>query len=51
LTIQDIQSFPFIMYDSQFYHNVIKVFEKQVTDMNVIFKKTNTEVIKRSVAE
>ena len=51
LTVQDIQDYPFIMFDRQFYHKVNEEFEREGTDIKIIFKTTNTEVIKRSVAE
>jgi DNA-binding transcriptional LysR family regulator len=51
LTIQDIKNYPFIMYDRKFFHEVMEDFQKEVPDINIIFKTSNTEVIKRSVAE
>lgn len=51
LTVQDLHEYPFILYDRQFYHKLIEKFIKEGTGMKVIFKTTNTEVIKRSVGE
>lgn len=51
LTLKDIKNYPFIMYDRKFYHEIIEAFQKEESDIKVIFKSTNTEVIKRSVAE
>lgn len=51
LTVQDIQDEYFILYDSQFYHEMMEEFQLEISELKVIFKTTNTEVIKRSVLE
>jgi len=51
LTVQDIQEEFFILYDSYFYNNLMDEFHREIPDIKVIFKTTNTEVIKRTVVE
>jgi len=51
LKVQDIQEENFILYDSYFYNNLMDEFKREIPNIKVIFKTTNTEVIKRTVVE
>ncbi|MDI7741875.1 LysR family transcriptional regulator [Lysinibacillus fusiformis] len=51
LQLMDIREHPFVIYGKNFYHNLIEDFEKQYGPLNIIFKSTNSEVIKKSVSE
>lgn len=51
LQLMDIREYPFVIYGKNFYNNLIEDFEKQYGPLNVIFKSTNSEVIKKSVSE
>ena len=51
LTMKDIQNEDFILYDSTFYNMLIDEFKREAADLKIIFKTTNTEVIKRTVME
>lgn len=51
LQLMDIREHPFVIYGKNFYINLIEDFEKQYGALNIIFKSTNSEVIKKSVAE
>lgn len=51
LQLMDIREYPFVIYGKNFYNNLIEDFEKQYGPLNIIFKSTNSEVIKKSVSE
>jgi|SRR3954447_1162944 DNA-binding transcriptional LysR family regulator len=51
LQLMDIKDYPFVIYGKSFYNNLIEDFEKHYGPINIIFKSTNSEVIKRSVSE
>ena len=51
LQLMDIRDYPFVIYGKNSYHNLIEDFEKQYGPLNIIFKSTNSEVIKKSVSE
>ncbi len=51
LKLMDIRDYPFVIYGGNFYNNLIEDFEKHYGPLNIIFKSTNSEVIKKSVSE
>ncbi|KGR90196.1 LysR family transcriptional regulator [Ureibacillus massiliensis 4400831 = CIP 108448 = CCUG 49529] len=51
LQLMDIREYPFVIYGKNFYNNLIEDFEKEYGPINIIFKSTNSEVIKKSVSE
>ena len=51
LQLMDIRDYPFVIYGGNFYNNLIEDFEKHYGPLNIIFKSTNSEVIKKSVSE
>ncbi len=51
LTIQDLADYPIVMYMSQYWENFIHSFEESYGSMNVLFHTSNSEVIKKTVAE
>lgn len=51
ITIEEVQKQPFILYDREFNRRIIKSLEERIGRFNIIFETTNSEVIKRSVAE
>ncbi|MGE7665210.1 LysR family transcriptional regulator [Ureibacillus composti] len=51
LQLMDIREYPFVIYGKNFYNNLISDFEKHYGSLNIIFKSTNSEVIKKSVSE
>jgi len=51
LQLIDIKDHPFVIYGKSFYNSLIEDFEKEYGSLNIIFKSTNSEVIKKSVAE
>ncbi|QCR31141.1 LysR family transcriptional regulator substrate-binding protein [Lysinibacillus sp. SGAir0095] len=51
LQLMDIKDDPFVIYGKNFYNSLIEDFEKNYGPLNVIFKSTNSEVIKKSVSE
>jgi len=51
LQLMDIREHPFVIYGKNFYNHLIEDFEKEFGPLNIIFKSTNSEVIKKSVSE
>ncbi|MFC7687169.1 LysR family transcriptional regulator [Ureibacillus sp. GCM10028918] len=51
LELIDIKEYPFVIYGKNFYKNLIEDFEKKYGLLNVIFRSTNSEVIKKAVSE
>lgn len=51
LQLMDIREYPFVIYGKNFYNNLIEDFEKDYGPLNIVFKSTNSEVIKKSVSE
>ena len=51
LTIQDLSSYPIVLYTSQFWENFIHFFEERYGSINVLFHTSNSEVIKKTVSE
>ncbi|RUL47426.1 LysR substrate-binding domain-containing protein [Lysinibacillus antri] len=51
VTLQDLADYPIVLYMSQFLENFIHSYEKVYGEMNVLFHTSNTEVIKKTVAE
>lgn len=51
LELMDIREYPFVIYGKNFYKSLIEDFEKQYGTLNVIFRSTNSEVIKKAVSE
>ncbi len=49
--LMDIREHPFVIYGKNFYNSLIEDFEKQYGPLNIIFKSTNSEVIKKAVSE
>lgn len=49
--LHDIFDYPFVMYASSFWGNIAEYIKENFQPLNVIFATTNTEVIKRTVAE
>lgn len=51
LRLIDVKEYPFVQFDRIFFNNLIADFEKHNGPLNVIFKTTNSEVVKKTVAE
>ncbi|MGV3465374.1 MAG: LysR substrate-binding domain-containing protein [Heyndrickxia sp.] len=51
LQLMDVKDYPFVIYDRSFYNTLIEDFEKQYGPLNIIFKTTNSEVVKKTVSE
>ncbi len=51
LQLMDIKEYPFVIYGRNFYNDLIEDFEQRYGPLNIIFKSTNSEVIKKSVSE
>lgn len=51
LRLIDVKDYPFVQFDRIFFNNLIEDFEKHNGPLNVIFKTTNSEVVKKTVAE
>ncbi|WP_147533433.1 LysR family transcriptional regulator [Bacillus marasmi] len=51
LTIKDIIDYPFVMYASRYWENLSEYIQSHFGPINIMFATTNTEVIKRTVAE
>lgn len=50
VNLEEIQDYPFILYDRGFYHQ-LKEFEKTHGPLKIVFKTTNPIVLMRTVAE
>lgn len=50
ITLEDIQSSPFILFDRAFYNTHIKNFENQQGPLNILFNTKNPSVLLRSVS-
>lgn len=51
LRLIDVKEYPFVQYDRRFFNDLIEDFEKHYGPLNVIFKTTNSEVVKKTVSE
>jgi DNA-binding transcriptional LysR family regulator len=51
LQLMDVKEYPFVLYDRSFYNNLIEDFEKHYGPLNIIFRTTNSEVVKKTVSE
>ncbi|MBX5318854.1 LysR family transcriptional regulator [Staphylococcus caprae] len=51
VNLEEIQDYPFILYDRGFYHHQLKEFEKTHGPLKIVFKTTNPIVLMRTVAE
>ncbi|MDN4492688.1 LysR family transcriptional regulator [Ureibacillus aquaedulcis] len=51
LELKEIKEYPFVIYGKNFYKSLMEDFEKKYGPLNVIFKSTNSEVIKKAVSE
>lgn len=51
LTVQDLSDYPIVIYSSQYWENFITTFEESYGSVNVLFRTSNSEVIKRTVSE
>lgn len=51
LQLMDVKDYPFVIYDRSIYNNLIEDFEKHYGPLNIIFKTTNSEVVKKTVSE
>lgn len=50
INLEDIQDYPFILFDREFYNVNIKKFEAQNRPLNILFNTKNTSVLFRSVS-
>lgn len=51
VNLEEIQQYPFVLYDREFYQHHLKKFEETHHPLKVIFKTTNPIVLMRTVAE
>lgn len=51
VNLEDIQNYPFILYDRGFYQYQLKEFEKTHAPLKIVFKTNNPIVLMRTVAE
>lgn len=51
LQLSDLKDHPLFVYDRSFYNNLIDDYTKIYWPLNIIFKTTNSEVVKKTVAE
>ncbi|WP_102692112.1 LysR family transcriptional regulator [Rummeliibacillus pycnus] len=51
LTIEDLYDYPIVLYTSQFWEDFIYSLENNNRPINVLFHTSNSEVIKRTIAE
>lgn len=50
ISLEDIQDYPFILFDREFYNVNIKKFEEQSGPLNILFNTKNPSVLLRSVS-
>lgn len=50
ISLEDIQDYPFILFDREFYNVNIKKFEAQRGSLNILFNTKNPSVLLRSVS-
>lgn len=48
--LEDIVEYPFVIYSSNYWENVVDTIKEQFGPINIIFTTTNSEVIKKTVA-
>ncbi|MCG2434449.1 LysR family transcriptional regulator [Staphylococcus epidermidis] len=51
VNLEEIQQYPFVLYDREFYQHHLKKFEETHHPLKIIFKTTNPIVLMRTVAE
>lgn len=51
VNLEDIQNYPFVLYDRGFYQYQLKEFEKNHAPLKIVFKTNNPIVLMRTVAE
>ncbi|MFS0823105.1 LysR family transcriptional regulator [Bacillus sp. 1P02SD] len=51
LSIYDLLNYPIVLYTSQFMENLINSIQDRYGNINVLFKTSNSEVIKKTVSE
>ena len=51
VNLEEIQQYPFVLYDRSFYQNNLKAFEEENGPLKIVFRTNNPSVLIRTVSE